>query len=166
LSREPLADVSPADLLRDYVRIVAALRARGLVRTGKVVGDYAEALVCRALGLVPADGPMRGYDAIDPMTKHRYQIKARRIGPRWRDAGMGPFRDLDRDLFDVFVGVVVDQDFEVVRAVSLPKWIVSGHGHRVAYDGTHRINVGPGLLEVDGVTDVTELLREAAATWR
>jgi hypothetical protein len=156
---------SPAELLREYVRILAALRSRGLIRTGKVVGDYAEALVCRALVLDPANGPVQGYDAIDPSTQLRYQIKARRIGPKWKDVGMGPFRGLDQDLFDVFVGVVFDQDFRVVRAVSVPQALVMLLAHAVSYDQTHRLNVGPGLLLQPGVTDLTESLRSVADAW-
>ncbi len=78
---------------------------------------------------------------------------------------MGPFRDLDRGLFDVFIGVVFDEDFGVVRAVRVPYDVVRERARLVAYDGTHRLHVGPGLLDVPGVADITEQLRATAETW-
>ena len=161
----PFAGAAIPDLLASYVALLDELRARGVVRTGKVVGDYAEALVARALGLDLANGPMEGYDAVDPRSGERYQVKARRIGPRWRDVGMGPFRGLDEDLFDVFVGVVFDADMSIVRALRVPRSVVLANVRLVAYDGTHRLRVGPRLAGLDGVTDIAELLWQTATSW-
>jgi hypothetical protein len=160
-----LRGASLPDLLATYVGVLAELRRRGVTRTDKVVGEYAEALVARALGLDRAAGPTEGYDAIHPVTAQRYQVKARRLGPKWKEAGMGPFRNLDRPLFDVFVGVVFDPDLLVIRAISLPRALVTELARVVRYDGTHRLQVGRRLAEADGVTDITRLLQETAAAW-
>lgn len=161
----PLATATLAELLASYVAVLDELRARRVVRTGKVVGDYAEALVARALRLDLAAGPTEGYDATDHATGERYQIKARRIGRVWRDVGMGPFRGLDEDLFDVFVGVVFDVDLSVIRALRVPRPVVVTNARPVAYDGTHRLQVGPRLAAVEGVTDITALLHDTVGAW-
>jgi 5-methylcytosine-specific restriction endonuclease McrA len=159
------ASTPSTDLLSRYVEVVRALQAKGLIRGEKVVGGYAEALVIRALELRLATGEQRGYDANDPKTGLRYQIKSRRISQTNRDAGVGPFRDLDVGLFDVLVAVIFDQAFDIVRAARVPVAVVREMARTVNYDGTKRLQIGPRLLAHPDVEDVTELTRDAAAAW-
>jgi hypothetical protein len=163
--RGDLDSLTAPQLLALYVRLLDAMRTRGMIHSGKVVGEYAEALVCRALGLEAAPGGTEGYDALDPQNGERYQIKARRLTAKARDAGMGPFRGLDQAPFDWFVGVVLDNDFHVVRVIKVPHAVVVAVARLVAYDGSHRITVGPHLLRRSDVTDVTGLVQRAALDW-
>ena len=61
-----------------YAEILAELNSRKVVRTyNSPVGDYAEWLVAEKLGFVLEHNSQKGYDAYDPKTGLRYQVKSR-----------------------------------------------------------------------------------------
>ena len=148
-----------------YVELLDALKKRGVIRTTKVVADYTEAVVIRALGLSPAEEGTRGYDAVDPATEARVQIKARQVGPKVYNVMVGPFRDLEADLFDELVGVVLDPSFAIRRAVRVPRDVVRAKAIWVEYDRGWRLQLGPELAADPAVVDVTERLRALASSW-
>jgi len=53
-------EASVPELIAQYVQVLKALKARGVLRSSKVVADYAEAIVVRALNLEPAESGTRG----------------------------------------------------------------------------------------------------------
>jgi hypothetical protein len=156
---------SVPELIAQYVQILDALRTRGVIRSQKVVADYAEAIVIRALALEPANEGTRGFDARDPATGSRIQIKARQVAPGVGNLAVGPFRDLAAGLFDELVGVVFESDFSVRRALRVPLDVVRTRSIMVRYDGAARIQLGPELHADPGVRDVTDQVRAAAAGW-
>ena len=93
------------------------------------------------------------------------QIKARQIAPGVVNAMVGPFRDLGVGLFDELVGVVLEPDFTVRRALRVPLAVVQRRAIMVRYDGAARIQLGTELASDVAVEDVTELVRAAAAVW-
>jgi hypothetical protein len=77
-----------------HVEILDELRSRKVVRTSNSpVGDYAEWLVARRMGLKLMTSSMAGYDAFDDQGI-RYQIKCRRITRKKKAFQLGAIRNL------------------------------------------------------------------------
>lgn len=110
------------DALTDlWANTMAELRRRGIVRTfNNPVGDIAEALAARRLGLTVVErNSEKGHDAVDADGR-RYQVKARRITPQNKSRQLGNIRDLDDDPFDFLVAVLFDEWLNVTEM-----WIVT-----------------------------------------
>jgi hypothetical protein len=61
----PADPLSVRALIASYSASLVALRQRGVIRSSKVLGDYAEWLAAGGLGLeLVEDGAQRGYDAV------------------------------------------------------------------------------------------------------
>ena len=115
---------STRQLLAQYASLLETLRSRGVLRSANnPVADYTERLVAVGLGLKLVANSTAGYDALDPATGEKYEIKGRRISHR-NVASMNPqvsaIRNLDAQHFDFLVGVVFNEDFSVERAVKIP----------------------------------------------
>ena len=163
----PAAEPSVPELLSSYAALMDSLRSRGVVRTGNnPVSDYAESLVARAWSLERTSGSAIGYDARDPTTGRRFQVKARRFSLTYRNTGMGFIRGLDENQFDELVAVIFDPSFMVVRAAALPIEIVRRLAAYVPHVSAHQVRFNQQLLAQEGVRDVTSELRAAAADWR
>jgi len=145
------------DLLRAYVVSREALRQRGVIRSNKsFLSDYAEWLAAKALNLTLAEGGSnKGYDATDRQGR-RYQVKARQMTAVYQQPDLRGFGDMDADHFDFLVAIIVDADFEVLRAVVVP--FVEA---RARVKGP-RMYLGSGLVSVPGVRDVTDRVRKAS----
>ena len=73
-----MKDKTTVELLEMYSDILTQLNERKIVRTyNSPVGDYAEWLVAKSLGLKLEKNSKKGCDAIDEETNVRYQIKSR-----------------------------------------------------------------------------------------
>lgn len=113
---QELTTLSNALLFSGLAAIMRELRRRGVIRSEKnVIADYAEALVAQHFGVsVEPHGANPGYDLRIP--EGRVQVKCRRA-TRSSDPGhFGDCATLDNDPFDLFVGVVFDEDFIVTDA--------------------------------------------------
>lgn len=145
------------ELVKAYAESLDALTRRGVIRSNKVLADYAEWLAAQALGLslVPA-GSQKGYDAIDPTTGLTYQVKARRLAAPYFQADLRGFGALDPPPFDMLVGILVDADYQVVRAAVVPLAVVRDHVRGP------RLYMGSGLLTRAEVADVTAEVRRAS----
>lgn len=145
------------DLVRAYALSLEALTARGVIRSHKVLADYAEWLATEALRLtlVPG-GSQKGYDAVDPRNGLTYQVKARRLAPPYFQPDLRGFGDLDERPFDFLVGILVDADYAVVSAAVVPLAVV-----RQRAKGT-RLYMGRGLLSAADVRDVTAKVRRVS----
>jgi hypothetical protein len=80
------------ELLQRYYEILDELRSRDIVRTSNSpIGDYAEWLVAKQLGLSLVANSNSGYDAIDS-SGVKYQIKGRRVTVRNRSRQLSAIR--------------------------------------------------------------------------
>jgi len=151
------------DLLRAYRRSVDALKARGVIRSDKVLADYAEWLAVEALGLTLAEGgAQKGYDAVDPRTGLTYQVKARQVTLPYFQPDLRGQGNLDAHPFDVLVGILVDADFAVVRAALVPLAVVRARAKPISYNNGYRLHMASGLLGLPEVVDVTAKVKRAA----
>lgn len=113
------------DLLAMYARILDELLRRNLIRTRNApAGDYAEALVARALDGTLKPNSTKSWD-VTTAAGQRVQVKCRVLGPATRkSAHYSVFRSWD---FDIAVFVTFDQGtYEVLSATSLPAESVKG----------------------------------------
>lgn len=153
-----LADASDLELLQLYGDIIEELRLRGVVRTGNgPVGDYAELLFARAFGWKLAGNSASGYDAIKDGI--RYQIKARRIGPRNPSRQLSAIRKLPDRTFDTLAACLFDEDFRVTRAVLIPHATVTLLARRSDHTNSWRLMLSDAVCARPDVTDVTAALR-------
>ena len=114
---------SSIELMNMYADILAELNSRNVVRTyNSPVGDYAEWLVAEKLGLILEHNSQKGYDAYDPETGLRYQIKSRweRGAASTQSRELNVIRNYDDDQFDYLVIVIFDERFGVKEAYMLP----------------------------------------------
>lgn len=152
-------------LIASYSASLVALRQRGVIRSSKVLGDYAEWLAAGGLGLeLVEDGAQRGYDAVEPETGLRYQVKARQVVPPYMQPDLRGHGSLDDRPFDLLVGVLIGAQFEVIRAAVVPIEVVRARVKRIAATGgyAYRLHFARGLLSLPEVRDVTGELRRVA----
>src|SRR6266849_1213614 len=112
------------ELLSGYVAILGELRTREIVRTSNSpLSDYAELLFCKAFGWTRENNSAAGHDAMDGKGV-RYQIKGRRLTRHNRSRQMSAIRSLDKAPFDQLAGLLVDEDFQIIRAALVPLAVV------------------------------------------
>lgn len=98
------------------------LRSEGVLRSSNnPVADYAEYLVSKKFKLELTSNSNKSFDAIDPKTKMRYQIKSRRITRFCNSRQLGVMRSLN---FDFLIAVLFKENFEVLDAYKIPKSII------------------------------------------
>ena len=157
-------DVRPVRaLILAYARSLDALRTRGVIRSTKVLADYAEWLAVQALGLtLEAGGAQKGYDAVDPSTGLTYQVKARQVTLPYMQPDLRGQGDLNEKPFDMLVGILINGEYEVIRAAVVPWSVVKVRAKRITYNNGYRLHMARGLLSMPGVVDVTEAVRRAS----
>lgn len=129
------------------------LKTHGVLRsTGGPVGDYAEWLVARALGLTRQSYPNPSVDAI-AADGTRYSVKARRWG-RVKPPTRVSLSTLEGESFDRLVLVIFSDAMEVQQAVELQFATVRTLLLRDGRNSTVR-----RILGAPGARDLTELLR-------
>ena len=106
------------ELLDIYNKVLAALREKKVIKTKNLVGDYTEWLVCECLSLEPQRNSKAGFDAVDPKTKRRYQIKGRRDDRS--SVQFSAVRNYEQRDFAFLILVAFWDDFSVRFAVSIP----------------------------------------------
>lgn len=95
--------LSIEQLLNQYTQILDELRERGVIRTeNSPIGDYAEWLVAKCLGLTLKKSSNSGYDAIDTEGV-KFQIKSRRITPKNPSTQLSAIRNLESQDFDYLI---------------------------------------------------------------
>lgn len=163
VGRAPGEAASIKDLMRAYKEALSALKDRGVIRSTKVLADYAEWLAAKALGLELArGGATKGYDAIDPVTHERYQVKARHVVPPYMQPDLRGQGSLDDGPFDYLVGVLLGEEYQVRLAAIVPIALVRERAKRIAYNNGYRLHLGVGILGHPDVVDVTDRFRQAA----
>ena len=132
--------------------------------TKNPVSDCAELLFCKAFGWKRSEDAASGYDAIDQQGT-RYLIKARRItpaDPKHQSRQLSAIRNLDNLPFDFLAGLLVDENFHVIRAALVPVGVVWRLAIYVAYTNSWRFLLRDSVWTLPGVRDVTSKVRSAA----
>jgi hypothetical protein len=120
-----LHQLSVPSLLRLSRLILRELRARGIVRSSNApAGDYAELLIQRTTSGELAPNAQKSWD-VKAASQERIQVKARVLTPENPSRQLSPIRSWD---FDTLAVVLFDDDFSVVRAVSLDIEVVRAVG--------------------------------------
>ena len=132
----------------------------GLTRTqNNPVGDVAETLFCRALGLEKKDNSSSHVDAIGCNDGFRYQIKGRRLVGSSGARQLGALRDLDGDHFDFLGAVLFNEDFTVHRAAVIPVDVVRNLSKPDKHTRSSRFMLPDNVWDDPRVWDVTDKLR-------
>lgn len=106
-----IAASNPVKLMNAYAEILEELIRKRVLRTyNSPVGDYAEWLVSEKLGYELEKNSKKGYDALDPNTNLRYQIKSRwehgTISTKSRELNV--IRNYNDNQFDYLIIVIFD----------------------------------------------------------
>jgi hypothetical protein len=160
-----LAGLKTTELFSAYGAIMDELRRREIVRSSNSpLSDYAELLFCKAFGWKRERNSAAGYDAVDESTGVRSQIKGRRLTPHNASRQLSAIRNLDATPFDELAGVLVDEEFQVVRAALVPVAVVRAKSVHVAHTNSWKFLLRDAVWIIPGVRDVTEELKAAAST--
>jgi len=151
-----------AELLADYGALLDELRSRDIIRSANnPLSDYAEVLFCKAFSWTRLNNSAHGHDAIDA-NGVRYQIKGRRLTPQSTSRQLSAIRNLNESPFDYLAGVLVDRDFQVLRAAIIPFAVVRAKCSRVEHSNSWRFLLRDDIWAISSVRDVTEEIRAAA----
>jgi hypothetical protein len=151
-----------AELLSDYGALLDELRRHGIVRSGNnPLSDYAEVLFCAAFKWTRLNNSAHGHDAVDAGGL-RYQIKGRRLTPQSTSRQLSAIRNLEEIPFDYSAGVLVDRDFQVLRAAIIPFAVVRAKCTRVEHSNSWRFLLRDDIWNMPGVRDVTGEIKAAA----
>lgn len=146
-------------LFEDYSAIMVELRRREVIRsTNNPVADYAEFLICQALGLRRAPKSTKGYDATDKRGR-RYEIKARRLTKENPSRQLSAIRDMDGAHFDFLAIVLFAPDFSVTHAFVIPAVQVRAAAQYRSHVNAWILHARDALLQDRGVKDITEAVR-------
>jgi hypothetical protein len=158
---DPLPELSVAELLGTYRRVLASLRARGMVRTHNApIGDLAE--YCAAIvydGLL-APNSEKSYDLVAEDGR-RIQVKARLLRPGTsRAAVFSPIRSFD---FDACLFLLINDEIdEIDTARELTVEQVREIGQHRAHTNGTVLTIG----KVRGVLAGIDRTDEFRAAWR
>jgi hypothetical protein len=157
-------NLSTAGLLRAYGEILDELRSRGIVRSSNSpLSDYAEVLFCEAFGWNRQHGNAAGFDAVNDAGV-RFQIKGRRLTKHRRSSRqLSAIRGLDGIPFDFLAAVLVDDAFQIIRAILVPVAIVRAKAVFVKHTNSHKFHLRDDVWEMPDVEDVTAKLRAVAS---
>jgi hypothetical protein len=147
--------LSPFEPLVLHRRVAEALRARGITRSSNnPTGDLAEYLFCRAFGWTQAGNSNANVDAIGRDGK-RYQIKGRRMTRHNKSRQLSAIRDLA----GLLAGVLLSEQYTVVRAAIIPRIVVEARAKFIAHTNSHKFMLHDDVWDAPSVQDVTEQLR-------
>ena len=142
---------SSIELMNMYAEILAELNARNVVRTyNSPVGDYAEWLVAEKMGLMLENNSKKGYDAYDPQTGLRYQIKSRwergKVTTQSRELNV--IRNYHDKQFDFLVVIIFNNQFNVKEAYMIPHGTIKKYANYNKHqNGYVLIARGPVLVD-------------------
>ena len=130
-------------LLKKYTNIIEKLQELGVIKTSKVISDYGEYLVSKRLGLKLISSPNnKGYDAFDPKTKKKYEIKSRK-STRHNKATVIPKPNRNQiNTADFLVGVRFDNSWNVDALIKIPMTKV-----KKIINKYNRININKDLMK-------------------
>jgi hypothetical protein len=154
-----VTELTPPQLLALHSQVADELRNRGITRSANnPTGDLAEYLFCQAFGWKQADNSQRSIDAIGSDST-RYQIKGRRITRFNKSRQLSALRDLPASYFDVLAGVLLNEDYSVMRVALVPHAVALTHATYVQRTNSHRFLLRDDIWNAPGVRDVTAKLQ-------
>ena len=152
-----LSEMSELELLQTRGAVIDELRRRGVVRTANnPIGDYTEWLVCNRLGLEIQGNNQAAFDAADPQSGDRYQIKGRRASGN--TVQFSSIRNLENHGFDFVVAVVFAEDYSIRFAFRIAYAAIPNLARYQAHTNAHIPRLTERAVEQDGVEDITQLL--------
>jgi len=152
--------LTTSQLLHSYVRILAELRARKIVRTANgPIGDYAEYLVTKQLGLTLLANSHSGYDAEDALGV-KFQIKGRRLTLHNHSRQLGAIRNLEDHDFDYLIAVLFNEQVEVEQVVKIPHEIIGKYARYSQHVHAHILTIRNNILSDPLVEDLTSRFRQ------
>jgi hypothetical protein len=141
--------------------ILSELRDREVVRSANnPVGDYAEYLFSQAFGWKLVGNSAAGHDAV--ARRIRYQIKARRLHPRNMSRQLSFFRRLPDANFEYLAGLLLNEDYTVLRAALVPHKLLEPHSRFSSHANGWLFKLEDDVWDWHGVKDVTRQLKAAA----
>ncbi len=153
---------TPVELMNLYAEVLIELNQRKVVRTyNSPVGDYAEWLVPEKLGYTLEQNSQKGYDAYDPKTGFRYQIKSRweRGAISVQSRELNVIRNYEDNQFDYLIIVIFDSNFGVKEAYMLPHDTIKPYAKYSKHQNGYLL-VAKGAVLVDHRTkNIADLLR-------
>lgn len=106
-------------LLNEYTQIIGKLKKIGVVRSGKVVGDYGEYIASKKLGLNLVDNSVnKGYDATD-CNGRKYEIKTRKA-TAWNKPNIFPINPTQISCIDFLIYIEFDNMWNIVKLLKIP----------------------------------------------
>ncbi|EQB9712624.1 DUF6998 domain-containing protein [Yersinia enterocolitica] len=153
-----LTSLSDLELLSLHSEILTQLRFRGVIRTkNNPVGDYAEWLVSKALGMTLLSNSSAGADAIDA-DGMKVQIKARRVTPDNPSRQLSALRNYEAADFDYLIAVIFDETYNVIDAYKIPHEVIRDYARHSNHVNAHIINLKGAILADPRVTSIKENL--------
>jgi len=105
--------------LNSYTNIIEKLKKAGILRTGKVIGDYGEYVVSKRLNLELASSSVnKGYDAIDKK-RNKYEIKTRKA-TTWNKPTIFPIKKSQLEVVNFLIYVEFDNKWNLVKLLKIP----------------------------------------------
>lgn len=154
-----VTELTPPQLLALHSQVADELRNRGITRSANnPTGDLAEYLFCKAFGWKQAGNSHRSIDAIGA-DGTRYQIKGRRVTRYNTSRQLSALRDLAAAHFDILAGVLLNEDYSVMRAALIPHAVALVHSSFVERTNSHRFLLRDDIWHAPGVRDVTARLQ-------
>ncbi|WP_145553071.1 DUF6998 domain-containing protein [Yersinia canariae] len=165
VSESFLTSLSDLELLSLHSEILIELRSRGVIRTkNNPVGDYAEWLVSKALGMTLLSNSSAGADAIDTDDK-KVQIKARRVTPDNPSRQLSALRNYEAADFDYLIAVIFDETYNVLDAYKIPHEVIRDYARHSDYVNAHIVNLKGAILTDPRVISIKEdlIVRSSAS---
>ncbi|AOR60100.1 DUF6998 domain-containing protein [Pectobacterium parmentieri] len=153
-----LTSLSDLELLSLHSEILTELRSRGVIRTkNNPVGDYAEWLVSKALGMTLLSNSSAGADAIDS-DGMKVQIKARRVTPDNPSRQLSALRNYEAAYFDYLIAVIFNETYNVLDGYKIPHEVIRDYARHSDHVNAHIINLKGAILTDPRVISIKENL--------
>ncbi|MGL5456364.1 MAG: DUF6998 domain-containing protein [Citrobacter telavivensis] len=153
-----LASLSNLELLSLHSKILTVLRSREVIRTkNNPVGDYAEWLVSKALGMTLLSNSSAGADAIDA-DGMKVQIKARRVTPDNPSRQLSALRNYEAADFDYLIAVIFDENYNILDSYKIPHEVIRDYARHSDHVNAHIINLKGAILTDPRVMSIKENL--------
>ena len=158
ISDDWLTSLSDLELLSLHSEILTQLRSRGVIRTkNNPVGDYAEWLVSKALGMTLLSNSSAGADAIDTDGK-KVQIKARRVTSDNPSRQLSALRNYEAADFDYLIAVIFDENYNILDSYKIPHEVIQDYARHSDHVNAHIINLKGAILTDPRVMSIKENL--------
>lgn len=153
---------SSFELMNMYAEILEELNRRNVVRTyNSPVGDYAEWLAADKLALQLERNSKKGYDAIDPITGCKYQIKSRweRGKTTNQSRELNVIRNYDENQFDYLIILIFDERFDVKEAFLLPHRVIKKYARYSKHQNGYIIFANGPILNDPDTKSITSVFK-------